>query len=366
MVKENDITVAVVPREKFSYCPLTLDAILESASVLPFNLIYIDGNSPPSIRDEIRAKLEGRPNTKLMRYEHYFGPLQSRQVAIQNANTEYLVILDNDILVKPEWLKNLYECAVEEKAGAVVPLVLIGGPKSEVIHLAGGRTGVNTEPEGTSTFYHHQNLEHKTATEAADELQRQPTTLLEDHCIFARTEVWRTLGDLDPVVPLMASITELSLRFQATGKKLLFEPSSHVTYLWGEDAPLQSYDLPLWYLVWSEKWTWQQLDAIAKRHGVADSRTGNRNVRWWLGYHRRVPLMPLMAANRRFFARIKLKPVGHLVEKAIEFAEVGASYFITERVRRRPEGQATGCPALFSRSMKPRPSQEVTPSMIPQ
>jgi hypothetical protein len=145
----------------------------------------------------------------------------------------------------------------------------------------------------------------------------------------------------------MASTPQLSFSFQETGATLLFEPAARVTYLWGENVPLKSYDLPFWYLMWGEKWSWQQLDAMAKRYGVTVSRSSDRHVRWWLGYHRRVPLMPFLAANRRFFARLGLRPIGHLIEKLIERAEVVVSYLLTEKARRTPAGRGTACPPSF-------------------
>src|SRR5262249_43672287 len=137
------VVVAVVPREKFSYAPAALDALLADTTQ-PFELLYIDGNSSRSVAAQLERALAGRPQTRLLRFEHSLGPLQSRNIAIREApaDAKYLVLIDNDVLVRPGWLSELVRCAEEEQAGAVVPCVLIGQPDTDQIHYAGGDTGI--------------------------------------------------------------------------------------------------------------------------------------------------------------------------------------------------------------------------------
>jgi GT2 family glycosyltransferase len=343
-----DFTVAIVPREKFSYAEQTLAAVLEHTPP-PFELIYVDGNSPPPIADAIRRTLRDRPRTRVLRYDRFLGPFQSRNIAIREAQSaaKYLVILDNDVLVRPGWLENLRRCAEQEGAGAVVPLVLIGGPDTEVIHHAGGDTGVSGEEE--PELLHYQHLEHHHSGEVADRLQRQPTRLLEDHCIFAKTALWKSFGELEERTPLMTSVPEISMRFQRSGEKLLVEPSARVVYLWGADAPLRWSDLPTWYLAWSEKWSRSAMREMANRLELSKSRDQSRDVLWWLGNHRRVPLFPLLEANRRLFERAHLPLLGNVFRKLTEHAEGLAAFLIAEWVRSSKAGEGTGCPPLWAR-----------------
>ena len=43
------VTLVVVPREQFSVSKRSLDSIYECTQI-PFELIYVDGNSPPALR----------------------------------------------------------------------------------------------------------------------------------------------------------------------------------------------------------------------------------------------------------------------------------------------------------------------------
>jgi GT2 family glycosyltransferase len=346
---KRDITVAVVPREKFSYAPKTLDAVLAN-STLPFNLLYVDGNSPRKVADAIRTRLEGRPNTRLLRFEKYLGPIHSRIIAANEADpsVKYLVILDNDVLVRPGWLEALYRCAEEEDAGAVVPLVLIGGPDTDMIHHAGGETEIRRTNDAVELFY-RQHLEDYRAADVEDQLTRRQTLLLEDHCILARTELWKSLaGGIDERIPLMTSVPELSFRFQKSGAKLMFEPAARVVYLWGEEVPLAAGDIATWYLAWSERWSRHYMRRFANDYGLSVSRDEDRRVVWWLGNHRRSPMFPLFSANRRLFQRLHLPFVGKMIEKVAERVEDVAALVIAEAARRTRAGRNLGCPSILS------------------
>ena len=65
-------TVVVVPRERFSHSIKTLHSILENTGQ-GFELLIVDGNSPPPIRDEIRSLAE-KHDFKLLRSENYLTP----------------------------------------------------------------------------------------------------------------------------------------------------------------------------------------------------------------------------------------------------------------------------------------------------
>ncbi|HEX9294406.1 MAG TPA: glycosyltransferase [Polyangiaceae bacterium] len=352
-----DVTVAVVPREKFSCAPLTLDALLQNGT-LPFKLIYVDGNSPDESRRWLRQRLEHRPHTELVRYEHYLGPMQSRNVAIDRVDTKYLMMVDNDVYLQPGCIEALYRCAEEEQAGAVTPLILRGGLDSDNIHVAGGECEVRRNADGKTYFHHRQKWEHSLLSEVGGQLVREPTKLLEDHCIFARTDVLRSLGRLDERLCLMVSSAEFSFLFQKTGAKLLFEPTARAIYLWGPDVPFRLSDLPFWYLVWSEAWSRSQMRDLSRRHNVEMDYGASQTELWWIGYQRRAPLIPFLEANRRRFKRMKLDRLGFFVGKAIEKAEVATSYLISEWALRQKSAHNLPCPSVFStnkRSVDGRP-----------
>ncbi|MEQ9667577.1 glycosyltransferase family 2 protein [Coleofasciculus sp. G2-EDA-02] len=48
-------TIVVSPRERFSYTQTSLESIYEHTHI-PFNLVYVDGNSPKLVRDYLATQ----------------------------------------------------------------------------------------------------------------------------------------------------------------------------------------------------------------------------------------------------------------------------------------------------------------------
>ena len=53
------VTIVVVPREQFSKTQISLESVY-AATPLPFELVYIDGNSPPQLRRYLAEQAKAR------------------------------------------------------------------------------------------------------------------------------------------------------------------------------------------------------------------------------------------------------------------------------------------------------------------
>lgn len=342
-----EITIVVLPREKFSYCQMTLEALLENTK-LPFKLIYVDGNSPRKTRDYLRTKLAGRPDTSLLRFDHYIGPMYARNIALKQVDTKYVAMVDNDVYLKPGWLEALYRCAQEEQAEAVVPLVTVGGPQSDIIHVSSGESGIKRNSKGASYFHNKQDWEWYKVTEVPEPLVRRQTELLENHCVLAHTEVIRAFGGFDDNQCNMVNNIDLSMLFMSQKAKTMFEPEAQVVYLLGPDVPTTWSDLPYWYLSWSEKWTRQYFKLMANKYQVDLDLSDDHHVTWWLGDQRRKYMLPLVNSIKSFFNRIHLPKAGWLVIKVLERAEVVFSYIVVEAVLHTKAGSKMPTPSFFT------------------
>ena len=54
----------------------------------------------------------------------------------------WTAFVDNDAYVEPQWLERLRACGDDTGAAAVVPLLCIGEPGRQRIHVAGGAAAV--------------------------------------------------------------------------------------------------------------------------------------------------------------------------------------------------------------------------------
>ena len=124
-------TIAVVPRERFSYAIRALDNVIAHTPA-PSDLLYIDGGSPPYVRRYVQAEAE-KHGFDIVRSEHFLSPNQARNLAVRHVTTKYVVFIDNDAVVTPGWLDALVSCAEETGADVVGPLIFMGKVEIDVI-----------------------------------------------------------------------------------------------------------------------------------------------------------------------------------------------------------------------------------------
>ena len=315
-----DVTIAIVPREKFSCATASLASLLANTP-RPFELIYVDGGAPQATRDEIDALLAAEQHV-MRRIDRYLGPFEAMGIAIAETKTTYVVIADNDVYFRPGWLEALLACAVEENSDVVAPLVLIGEPDSVVIHVAGGIACVAAE-SGHRWVRHEQYLEHRQIDEPALRLDRTCTQLVESHCLLARTDALRALGPLDPTIGHSVNVDELSLRLAMTNASVWFEPAAQVVYLYHRGMSLDRHDIALMNRVWSEQWARRDRQLLADRYALDEPQRHRRHVEWWLADHRRLWLWPVRDWLERTFAMLRAPGLGSLLWKVVERAEVG-------------------------------------------
>ena len=99
------VTIAVIPRERFSFVKPALEGIYEHTRH-PFDLVYVDCASPPATRDYIAGAAK-KHGFSLIRTEYILTPNEARNLALSEIDTEYVVFIDNDALASPGWLAKL-------------------------------------------------------------------------------------------------------------------------------------------------------------------------------------------------------------------------------------------------------------------
>ena len=114
------VTIVVVPRERFSCTQRSLESIVTETRE-PYELVYVDGGSPPACRKYL-CEQANTLGMKLVRRNHYLSPNQARNIGWREVQTKYTVFIDNDVIVTSGWLESLVRCAEETDAGIVGPL----------------------------------------------------------------------------------------------------------------------------------------------------------------------------------------------------------------------------------------------------
>ena len=287
------VTVVIAPRERFSLTEATLDLLLRTTTE-PFDLLYVDENSPRRIRRylERRARDKG---FRLMRLPYFAPDTHVRNVALREVKTPYVLFIENDILVRPGWLGELLACAEQTKAPVVGPLYLEQLNGEEFIHMAGGVNRVE-EVDGARRCIERHHFPWRPVAEVAHELRRGLTELIEFHCVLIRTDVLRELGGFDDGVKNTAQHVDFCLTLREARQPIYLEPASVVVYV--QPPPYAWYDLPFYCTRWSDAWSRQTIEHLGRKWRLDPDDPFLSDKHRWTTTRRRQILLYFLARAR--------------------------------------------------------------------
>ena len=261
------VTIVVTPRERFSCTKQSLESIYEHTTI-PFELIYVDGNSPANINRYLQQQARQK-NFRHLRKNYYLSPNHARNLGLEFVNTKYVVFVDNDVIVSPSWLSYLVNCAEETDATVVGPLMCQNEPVHEIVHFAGGESHIFRDVKGRRRLREKMYLQGKKVKDIRDRLKRQETELAEFHCVLVRKNIFDSIGGkLDEAFHNTKEHLDFCMSVREAGEKVYFEPDSIATYLPG--PPLEISDLHYYMLRWSNAWQLASLKRMREKWNLAE------------------------------------------------------------------------------------------------
>ncbi|HYL29070.1 MAG TPA: glycosyltransferase family 2 protein [Gemmatimonadales bacterium] len=330
----SSVTIVVVPREQFSKAEASLESIYATTPP-PFDLVYVDGNSPPALRDFLAAQAAARGFT-LLRAERYLTSNEARNLALPHVRTPYVAFVDNDVFVTPGWLDALLRCAEETGAWAVGPLYCYGtdGSSGEpwLIHTAGADLKI-IEEGGRRLHEEHRHVLRPVA-EVLPQLHREPIDLVEFHCMLVRREAFDRTGPLDERLLSFMDHMDFCMAVRRAGGAVYFEPEAVVTHL--APPPFAGIDIPYFLLRWSDAWLHESARYFAAKHGLRPDADLEGHV-WFRNGHRRRLVGGLRRRIRALFGKRVLKLADKFVDRVV-FGLLIEHTVVARMQRRRRSG----------------------------
>ncbi|MEH6410695.1 MAG: glycosyltransferase [Hyphomonas sp.] len=260
-------TIIVTPRERFGVSELSLQRLAELTDGT-FELVYIDGGSPRDVAGHLQAICEEN-GYRYLRHDGYLTPNAARNIGQRMAATEYVVFLDNDVIVSEGWLRALEQCADETGAEVVAPLTCQRFPLHQEIHQAGGQFVANLKAflDGDEDARRITDIHLMQGQKVSDvKLERGESQCCEFHCALVRASAFERFGDLDENLMATKEHIDFCMTVWTHGGKVMFEPASVVTYLFPNQAhPLTMRDWPYFALRWSPRWQKASLDRFRSK-----------------------------------------------------------------------------------------------------
>lgn len=305
-------TIALVPREVFSTTERTIETLYERTEE-PFDLVCVDGASPPAVRDYL-DKAAAEKGFTLLRSDRYLTPNQARNLAadwaMKNLPSPNVVFVDNDVLVAPGWLGALTRAAEETGAGVVGPAYYEHLPELSRLHMLGGECRIATNADGQRVYHERHRCQHQASADADHPLERHETELIEFHAVLVRREVFERIGLLDEQLLAHSEHGDLCLTAREAGFAIWIEPASRITY--APPRRLNPADREFFFLRWSDARTLanqQRMKQKWRLDHVANTR--GRGLAWVRG-HRRLGL-----STPRWLRRVFGRKLGRSLEKRL-------------------------------------------------
>ncbi|MEM8675741.1 MAG: glycosyltransferase [Cyanobacteria bacterium P01_G01_bin.67] len=310
------VTIVVTPRERFSCTARSLASIYQHTKI-PFKLIYIDGNSPTKVSRYLQQQAQTK-NFNLVRTNYYLSPNHARNLGLQQVDTEYVVFVDNDVIVSPGWLSQLVNCADETKATVVGPLMCQNEPVHEIVHFAGGESHIFQDIKGRRRLREKMYLQGKKVSEVRDRLKQQETELAEFHCVLIKMSIFEQLGQLDEAMLNTKEHLDFCMQVREAGGKVYFEPDCIVTYVPG--PPLAFSDLTYYMLRWSDAWVLNSLNHLREKWDLAEDSYFTSKYKG-LGWRRRDSIIQPLAITLTTltFGRLRYRLENILTRLDIKF-----------------------------------------------
>ena len=327
-MNEKKVTLIVVPRERFSYTRESLESIYQCTKY-PFDLIYVDGNSPEHIKNYLQQKAQSE-QFQLVRTKHYLSPNQARNIGLQQVNkeTDYVVFVDNDIHVTPGWLKKLVNCADEESAAVVCPLVCIGKNLHSKIHLAGGEASIVLELKNGKTrrkVHEKHYFVNRPVADVKDQLHRRECEFAEFHCVLVRKNIFDKIGLLDEKFLSTREHIDFSMTVTNAGDKIFCEPDSVTTYV--PDSGFEWSDLTYFMLRWSDAWEIASLEHFMQKWDLA------KKDKYFKKRYRRLGQRRHQAFLRPLVRQLSFGGYATWLEKVLISAERKINHSISDRAQ---------------------------------
>ena len=278
-----DVAIVCVPREVFSVTQKSLETLFERTRV-PFDLVYVDGGSPPQTREYLE-QAAGEFGFTLLRTRQFITPNQARNLSLAHVRTPFVVFIDNDVLVSEGWLEPLIDCARQTGAWAVAPLYFELNPDFQRIHMAGGLCQIRQEEDGRRYHWERHFHQHQLLADIELPIERQETELLEFHAVLVAMEAFEELGPLDEGLMCQSEHADFSLCIRQAGQHIFLEPESKITYM--PPRRLTRSDRKFFGLRWSEAWYQPTKRHFIEKWDLAPEHEEVENSTSWVRHHRR-------------------------------------------------------------------------------
>ncbi|MGC6431540.1 MAG: glycosyltransferase family 2 protein [Jejuia sp.] len=207
---------------------------LRSATYPNFETFVVDNASPNKCPNIIKEKY---PEINLIISTKNLGFAGGNNIALKQAKGDYILLLNNDTEVKPDFLESLVELMETKKDIGIVSSKILYYYEDNVIQYAGA-SPIN-HITSRNRFYGHNEKDHGQFNEITE------TCYPHGACMMIRKSVLEELGLLYEGYFLYYEELDFAERVKQAGYKIYYQPNSSILHKesisTGKNSPLKTY-----------------------------------------------------------------------------------------------------------------------------
>ncbi len=199
-----------------------LKSIAATCAAHDIEVIVMDDCSPTAAA----AELEKVSGVQFVRNEKNLGFLRTCNRGVEFAKGEYVVILNNDIILTVGWLQGMLDVFIQRKNVGMVGAKLIypDGVLQEaggIVWRDGSAWNVGRNDDANKPEYNY----------------LREVDYCSGACLMLRREFWNTLGGFDErYVPAYYEDTDLAFRVREAGQRVIYQPRAVVVHFEGRSS----------------------------------------------------------------------------------------------------------------------------------
>ena len=300
------VSIIITPRERYAWTRPSVLSVLDGLDK-SIEVIFVAGNAPPEVLTFLQTLKKKRPKFAVVRTDRYLRANEARNLGlgkIKKGND--VVFIENDVIVKKGWLKNMVRCSRASGADIVSPLIYEGEPSDPdpQCHIAGAyfiREGPGKN--GRITGMEHI-LDHQRPQESL--LHARVFDVVEFHCLWIRRKFLDQVSLKSNYSGLFAHL-DLCLRAGEKGAKIVVEPKARVFFANPVIVPIKTReDFQFLIFQWNERECLERVRDMRKDWGMIFGKKLFWGYQDWTRYYKGMIFASfgILGAAERFFYRM--------------------------------------------------------------
>jgi O-antigen biosynthesis protein len=295
----NPVVSIIIPvHNKYAFTHKCLYAILQHTTTVSYEVIIADDASTDDTRI-IQTNIE---HIQVSRNEVSLGFLGNCNKAAEGAKGKYVVLLNNDTMVQPDWLESLLKCMDAEPSVGLVGSKLIY-PEG-ILQEAGGIVWQDGSGWNYGKMFDPLDPEYNYVKEV---------DYVSGASLIIRMSLWRALGGFDKrFAPAYYEDTDLAFEVRKAGFKVLYQPQSEVVHFEGithgtdTSSGIKKFQ-EINQLKFFEKWKYVlSNEQFPREQGIFKARDRSRSQQTMVFIDHYVPEYDKDAGSKSCFQYLKL------------------------------------------------------------